>query len=85
MDIQHVTPNENASRRTKNRLVHLKAGGLMAIHRCGHPTCFDGRMCVLVEQLGVGGWIGWIPVDEVNIEEDAEFNKRFIEEIEEIT
>jgi len=56
-----LTAAPKASTRTKNRL--REHGTEFTLVHISHPSCFAGRRSVLV--VAPDGWIGWIPLDEL--------------------
>ena len=75
--------SEKASQRTKNRAGHAMAS-TMWIDKISHPDCMGGKKCGLFKSTGrqhgavergaeLGGWFGWLPLDELIIKKDGEF------------
>lgn len=59
-----IKANSNASNRTKNRI--RENGEVMTALERDHPTCLNNRESFLFRASN--GWLGWIPVDEVDWE-----------------
>ena len=60
-----LVPNQNASKRTKNRVAEHKSFHRMEdIPNSTNVSGFVGRECVPLECAKHCDWRGWIPVDE---------------------
>ena len=70
---QHVflTATPGASQRTKNRIRERGHGGFR-VEREPTATLFDGNRGVKwVLLMSACGWNGWLPIDEVQIKQEA--------------
>jgi len=70
---QHVflTATPSASQRTKNRIRERGHGGFR-VERDPLVPMFDGNRGVKwVLLMSACGWNGWLPIDEVQIEQEA--------------
>ena len=75
--------SDKASLRTKNRVGHAMAS-TMWLDKISNPDCMGGRKCGLFKSTGrqhgavedgrqMGGWFGWLPLDELIIKKDGKF------------
>ena len=78
-----VITGKPASQRTKNRAGHAMAS-TMWLEKISHPDCMGGKKCGLFKSTGrqhgavadgrqMGGWFGWLPLDELLIKKDGKF------------
>lgn len=56
-----ITPKENASQRTKNRL--REHSGFVLLDGPKSVACFQWKEAILVE--AEDGWSGWLPTNEI--------------------
>ena len=70
-----------ASQRTKNRC-GLAMNSQMWLDKISNPDCMGGKKCGLFNCMGrqhgavadgrqMGGWFGWLPLDELLIKKDG--------------
>ena len=70
-----------ASQRTKNRCSQMMES-TMWLEKISNPDCMGGKKCGLFKSTGrqawrvddgeaMGGWFGWLPLDELLIKKDG--------------
>jgi len=78
----HITAKPNASQRTKNRIRERGAMGFVVRQMPQPVKALENRLGVLL--MGVDDetpepWIGWLPMDEIDMEPWVEGGKKTIE------
>ena len=81
MIVRVTAHSQHASRRTKNRCDQMMES-TMWLEKISTPDCMGGKKCGLFKTCGrqawrvddgevMGGWFGWLPLDELIIRKDG--------------